>query len=343
MMMCPMKFFHHYILLFSITLVLLFPWVNTFQCNVGQKSPLPLSPTEKPSLFSASPRSTRSPKPYQNAQLFATTLSDRSDVNAIDTNGDEVESIKQEIYRLAEQTSRGFQANDLQRRCTHDLITDLARLYIANHPARAFYDSSSVNCFEKDSNEKNSTCFTLQGKWELVYTDAPDITTLDQNPLATLGRIGQECSSPFIKNVIEWKQPEWAERVPFLSGRARRSTPSTYPRVLLKVVTSAMAQPQQPTKVNLQVAGIQIETDLDEDNMNQNNKSVSLKDRIRRNGVVVGLLKKWRNVDWVSNAQNRLPFGSFDIVYLDENLRITRTSQNHITVNKRLNETSAWF
>ena len=54
----------------------------------------------------------------------------------------------------------------------------------------------------------------------LLHSDIQDIRLCDvfvAGPLATakLGRIGQECSPPFIKNIIEWKRPEWAKRLPF--------------------------------------------------------------------------------------------------------------------------------
>ena len=67
---------------------------------------------------------------------------------------------------------------------------------------------------------------------------------------AKLGRIGQECSPPFIKNVIEWKRPEWAKRLPF-SG-------TDDSRVMQKVAIEAQASRDEPLVVNLKIAGLDL-------------------------------------------------------------------------------------
>merc|ERR1712157_332605 len=86
------------------------------------------------------------------------------------------------------------------------------------------------------------------------YEDAPDITTLDSGgpfPAAKLGRIGQECSPPFIKNVIEWKRPEWLpESLPF-SGNANS-------RVLQKVACEASASREDPLTIDLKLVGLDL-------------------------------------------------------------------------------------
>merc|ERR1711935_241386 len=112
---------------------------------------------------------------------------------------------------------------------------------------------------------------SISGKWTLIYTDAPDITGLDtsRNPFstATLGRIGQDCNPPFVKNVIEWKRPSWASSLPF-SGNENS-------RILQKVVTSASASPDKPNLVNLKIAGLELETPGRQDEVSADDADVA--------------------------------------------------------------------
>jgi hypothetical protein len=45
----------------------------------------------------------------------------------------------------------------------------------------------------------------------------------------------------------------------------------------------------------------------------------------------------------LSNGLFTLPFGRFQILYLDDELRIVRTGQNFVAVNRRLNASEEWF
>jgi hypothetical protein len=146
---------------------------------------------------------------------------------ATTTDNSQATILKSELVALAERLNRGFQATQTQRGQVKDLIFQLAALNPTSEPASPYYEGISSSY--KESNN------TLSGKWTLVYTDAPDITGLDtsRNPFSTaqLGRIGQECNPPYIKNVIEWKRPEWAKNLPLSGGDESR--------VLQKVVTTA--------------------------------------------------------------------------------------------------------
>ena len=85
----------------------------------------------------------------------------------------------------------------------------------------------------------------------MIYTDAPDITSLDSGgPFSTakLGRIGQECNPPSIKNVIEWQRPDWAASLPFSGSESSR--------VLQKVCCEGVAN--SDTVVDLSIVGLEI-------------------------------------------------------------------------------------
>ena len=125
--------------------------------------------------------------------------------------------LKDDLIAISTATRRGFSASRSDREKAKKIINDLSMYSPVDQPAAAYYKGGKEN-------SKTDNCSTLAGKWTLVYTDAPDITSLDGGPLSTakLGRIGQECSPPFIKNVIEWKKPDWASSLPFTGGESSR-------------------------------------------------------------------------------------------------------------------------
>ena len=180
-----------------------------------------------------------------------------------------------------------------------------------------------------DTNATTNTV-SLAGKWDLVYTDAPDITSLDQswNPLATakLGRIGQECNPPYIKNVIEWKRGDIFDQLPLPFAGNKES------RILQKVCTKASANPSKPMLVDLEVAGFELVAPP------STNPTRNLQQDIEQEGLPVGLL---RNNPLELRGPLTAPFGQFEVLYLDEELRIIRTNQNYLAVNKRCQE--EWF
>jgi hypothetical protein len=233
-------------------------------------------------------------------------------------------SLKNELLELARRTDRGFQASTADKKRAREIIFDLARFNPTPEPASPYYADKS----------RNEQMATLAGKWTLVFTDAPDITGLDtsRNPFSTakLGKIGQECSPPYIKNVIEWLRPDWASGLP-LSG-------SDESRVLQKVVTSASATPEKPLIVDLKVAGLELEARSSEDDSSED--SSDLASRIQKQGIPVGLLSA-NPVDL--KGPLNLPFGQFEILYLDADLRMIKTGQNFVAVNQRIRNGEEWF
>lgn len=231
------------------------------------------------------------------------------------STAEKVAALRQKLLNLGARTDRGFRASKEDRKMARELIFNLSSYNAVREPARAYYQSQ----FEK----QDCGSATIKGKWTLVYTDAPDITNLGQNLFAELGRIGQVCEPPYIKNVIEWKRPSWAATLPF-SG-----TDSS--RVIQKIVTKAKADPSSPAVVGLAIAGFQLETDCHEG-------SNGIQDAIQREGLIAGLLQN-RGVD--VNVWNA-PFGTFEILYIDDDFRITKTGQNFFAVNTRVQDGEEW-
>ena len=164
----------------------------------------------------------------------------------------------------------------------------------------------------------------------MIYTDAPDITSLDNGgPFSTakLGRIGQECNPPSIKNVIEWSRPEWAKSLPFSGNESSR--------VLQKVCCEGVAKSDKSTTVDLSIVGLEI-----------NGRETSSEDS--SNGLIDSILNG-PSAFFESNPIElkgilTAPFGKFDILYLDDDMRITKTYQGYYAVNTRISKKEdEWF
>jgi len=201
----------------------------------------------------------------------------RSDVSA-DKDGDEgeldndvstasippQEPLKELLLSLAAVTKRGFVATSDQRSQISDVISKLSECNPTTEPANAYYDRNPQK-FDDDTP-------TIAGSWTLVYTDAPDITSLDPTMAAgipsflpqnaKLGRIGQECipEEGLIKNVIEWKRPDWVQGILNQVG----TEGGDESRVLQKVCCEATASPIRPTIVELKLAGFELVGNVDD-------------------------------------------------------------------------------
>eukprot|EP00523_Entomoneis_sp_CCMP467_P000571 CAMPEP_0168756446 /NCGR_PEP_ID=MMETSP0724-20121128/20618_1 /TAXON_ID=265536 /ORGANISM="Amphiprora sp., Strain CCMP467" /LENGTH=261 /DNA_ID=CAMNT_0008805151 /DNA_START=25 /DNA_END=806 /DNA_ORIENTATION=+ len=207
------------------------------------------------------------------------------------------EKLKADLEALAFRTERGFKATDQERTEARHLIFQLSECNPTPEPLSSYYNNDDDSCDHENSNNKYAT---LQGDWSLIYTDAPDILGLDSNndssssllQLATLGRIGQQCDPPYIRNVIEWLRPAWADALP-LAGTEQS-------RVVQKVVTQAQALPEAPRRCTLTLVGLEIDTDDDENsNVNNSNKRRSLPETLQQRGLVATLVarapvKQWR-------------------------------------------------
>ena len=314
--------------------------VRTTHCSYNPT--LPLLPA------GTSGRRTERPRRTNATPFLRTTTTTRLQFSVEDVveqlASTEVQSLKQELYDLATKTNRGFAANALERRTASEIIFDLARFNTSREPAQDYYNDGRGG-----GGGSNTPTNSVKGKWQLIYTDAPDIVSLDssKNPFSTakLGRIGQECSPPYIKNVIEWLRPEWAKSLPF-SGTDES-------RVLQKVVTAASATPTKPMTVELKVAGFELEAGSDKnghgdqhdhhqiDDQTMAKRNYDWMSRIQKDGLPAGLLSL-NPVD-LKGPMNPLPFGQFEILYLDEELRMIRTGQNYLAVNRRLRPEEEWF
>ena len=104
--------------------------------------------------------------------------------------------------------------------------------------------------------------------------------------------------------------------------------------------------------VDLKVAGFELEAgsdrhDDDDDDEHSHDGQTTAKgnndwmSRIQKDGLPAGLLSL-NPVD-LKGPMNPLPFGQFEILYLDEELRMIRTGQNYLAVNRRLEPEEEWF
>lgn len=209
-----------------------------------------------------------------------------------------------ELQQLSEATQRGFKATSVDRARANALISQLQALNPTSEPAAAFYSSQDAQ-----SNPAPGAA-SLLGRWRLVYTDAPDIIGLEaqQGPLAELGRIGQECDGidRTIVNVISWRPARWLrEGQPTLLGRD-----SVDQRIVLK----ASAVPSAPRRVNLFVEGFDL-------------APRRLLGRPAADGLP-GLRLR-------GPLSGQIPFGAFEVLYLDASWRVTKTTQGRVAVNIR--------
>ena len=269
--------------------------------------------------------------------------------NKITEKDNERKRLKASLKALSASTRRGFYASSNQRSEAKELIENLARINPTNEPASAFYETEKFeNRVEND--------VTIAGKWTLLYTNAPDITSLDSGtnllpsiPNAKLGRIGQECNrnDSTISNVIEWKKPDWVSNIIKLGSNKKKSADDGIEnenRILQKVVCEAKASPNEPLTVQLDLVGFELIGDTSTTQKNTDSSS-----------GVGSIFEKPPSIDRIINGPAEIlninpirlrgplkaPFGKFEILYLDEEMRIIKTGQGYYAVNIR--EKQTWF
>lgn len=234
----------------------------------------------------------------------------------------EQQQLKDDLVAIASSTRRGFSASRSDRDKAKHIINELSQLSPTEEPAAAYYATSS------DAQARsNDNVPSLAGKWTLIYTDAPDITSLDA-PLSIqkLGRIGQECNPPLIKNVIEWKRPDWASALPFSGDEDSR--------ILQKVVTEGSSTPADNPSVDLKLIGLEI---------SGTNGSTEETDPDLLNSLFNGPAALFEQNPIKLQGPLKGPFGKFDILYLDDDMRITKTYQGFYAVNVRQEKDNEWF
>jgi len=291
--------------------------------------------------------------PTAGANIIVTRIGTADEQSTVSTDSSESlespsDSIKTNILSLAEETKRGFTATSKQRSQVSTLIKQLSDLNPSSEPAQAFYEGTDR---QPDDDESP----TLSGKWTLVYTDAPDITTLDPNLSSIpsllpsnvkLGRIGQECipEESTIKNVIEWRRPDWLKGVLEQIGRNAEEIDGSSgqgSRVLQKVCCEAKGSPSQPSKVDLKLTGFELLGNVDNgvnDDLRTSGILPSLEDI-----VVHGPAALFEKNPLRISGPLSAPFGQFELLYLDSSMRIIKTGQGFYAVNVREEKGDEWF
>jgi len=277
--------------------------------------------------------------PPTSTQLFE-DRSQQNPTNADDKN-EEREQLKESLLSLAAETKRGFIATSDERSQLSGIITKLAEYNPTTEPANAYYD--------RTPKKYDGSTPTIAGKWTLVYTDAPDITGLDTTTAripsllpqnAKLGRIGQECipEESLIKNVIEWKRPDWVQGVLDQVGNNDRNE-GDESRILQKVCCEATASPIQPTIVELKLSGFELVGNKDGGDSYSSNGILASLQEYAVHGPAAWFERNPLNLSGPLKA----PFGQFELLYLDRDLRIIRTGQGFFAVNVRQVEGGEWF
>lgn len=307
------------------------------------------------------------PKPYPTARFLVRTtktqlfdqqqkqslqpLQDKNEEKLDDVSPSPQEALKESLLSLAAETKRGFIATSDQRSKISGIIARLSKYNPTTEPAKSYYN--------RVPQKMGSDIPTLSGKWTLVYTDAPDITGLDATtttPLADglalpripsllpqnakLGRIGQECipEESLIKNVIEWKRPDWVQEILNKVGTTKEDDVDNS-RVLQKVCCEATASPIKPTIVELKLSGFELQGDVDiAKSSNSNGILSSFQDYALR-----GPAQYFERNPVNLSGPLKAPFGQFECLYLDQDMRINRTGQGYFAVNVRLGEAEEWF
>jgi hypothetical protein len=216
-------------------------------------------------------------------------------------------SLKADLLDAVQYLSMGAKAKSLDKENVKSLVDQLVAMGdgVAD-PAAAFY--SEADCAACAAGQ-----YSIAGRWKLVYTDSPDVLALSLNPLAGLERIGQLCDAraKTITNAIEWKPPAILSSIPFDSLPFKMPYDPLAERLEQRIVLKAKSSPSTPRRVELSVEGLDL---VPTRVFGQTAAAVELR----------------------SPLAAQLPFGSFDVLYLDDSLRIVKTVQGgFIAVNVR--------
>lgn len=216
-------------------------------------------------------------------------------------------SLKADLLDAVQSLALGAKAKPLDKENVKSLVDQLVAMGdgVAD-PAAAFY--SEADCAACAAGQ-----YSIAGRWKLVYSDSPDVLALSLNPLAGLERVGQLCdaSTKTIANSIEWKPPEILSAIPFDSLPFKMPYDPLAERLEQRIVLKAKSSPSTPRRVELSVEGLDL---VPTRVFGQTAAAVELR----------------------SPLAAQLPFGSFDVLYLDDSLRIVKTVQGgFIAVNVR--------
>uniref|UniRef100_A0A6U5BKU0 Plastid lipid-associated protein/fibrillin conserved domain-containing protein n=2 Tax=Hemiselmis andersenii TaxID=464988 RepID=A0A6U5BKU0_HEMAN len=199
-------------------------------------------------------------------------------------SGEGREGVKSVLLSTLEGLDRGFSATGQQRKEVERIIEELIPMSPDPAPAETLLSENS--------------------KWELLYSDAPDIvgsgTGNGQGLNPSNGDIGQEfdAAEKTITNLVELKPPGLFS--------------SLLPKDSLQLQVVIEARVLSPTRVGMNIKGTRA---------------------VPRNfaGVDVSRLPPLR-----LDLPVQPPFGEFEVLFYDGDLRVVRTGQGYVGVNRRV-------
>ena len=160
------------------------------------------------------------------------------------------------------------------------------------------------------TNPNPSPANDLNGDWELIYSDAPDIVGLiNTGPLVRLYRVGQQidAGAMTIANVIEYAPRSW---LPLDNVGAAED------RLQQRVLLSYTVEDGKRCKVN--ISGLSLGA----------RKLLGISLASAPPLTLQGMLE--------------LPFGEFECLYNDGDIRVVRTAQGYYSVNRRMAIGKGW-
>lgn len=136
-------------------------------------------------------------------------------------------------------TSAAFEASPKQRVVALCAAAD--RGFASSRAERAEIEAAIDELCTQNPTENPAQNLALRRCWKLIYTSAPDVSTLNANPLVAVGAVYQDARDwPTIVNVIDS-----TPRISSLAPAAIQADTATR----LRVVTRA--EPRSPTRVGL--------------------------------------------------------------------------------------------
>eukprot|EP00931_Biecheleriopsis_adriatica_P012101 TRINITY_DN113203_c0_g1_i1.p1 TRINITY_DN113203_c0_g1~~TRINITY_DN113203_c0_g1_i1.p1 ORF type:complete len:280 (+),score=18.86 TRINITY_DN113203_c0_g1_i1:23-841(+) len=216
---------------------------------------------------------------FTSLHIFGRTrFPDKSATRALTDQGiTAAATLKEQVIKKGAELQRGTSMTAKESGRFRELLLELAALNPTSKPAEAWGTVPGTS--------------SLLGKWELVWSDAPDVArpeSVKTEQEIALDGTGRRT----ITNIVE--------------------VPLPWGTVELGVETLAMVT--SSSEIDLKIRGIDA----------------------KKSDSWPWFVPFINIFDLIPKSENGSPFGSFQVLYLDESLRITKTNSGYYAVNKRI-------